>query len=97
MGEKVIVVLTDEEVSWLAEQDTSRGPLRVKLRAALDRDRHELVEAVAKGICAANDLDDWGWDRDTVTGQLAREQYRKMASGALAAIERADQEEGDRG
>lgn len=102
MGEKVIVVaLTEDE----AEHAMARGEhptnacllnewscelcaaMAAKFRAALGRDRKELEGLVAQAIKAEQSTLSGAWG--ATPGQLAR--------AALAAIERADQEEGNRG
>lgn len=101
MGEKVIVVLDRDAAHYAAGHtlpDVSRIPewQRATMdaaQAALDRDREALIEQVARAIYGDETGLPWvyfgdepGWNREV---------YRKHARAALAAIERADQEEGD--
>lgn len=92
MSDKVIVVLDRAGAEAIATGASEAESLAAYSRAintlitALDRDPDALIEQVARAISDANDLDGWGWDRDTINGKLAREQYRKLARAALAAI-----------
>ena len=100
MAEKVIVVLTDEEVSWLAEQDTSRGPLRVKLRAALGRDREASDRALAEMYAEVRKEPKEGTISEAIKCHsqacgLVAYAFDVHPDSVALAIERADQVEGN--
>lgn len=99
MGTDRVIVVLDRESAEMIERVTAGAligsPTRAvnaPIRAALDRDRDELVERVAEAINKT-----MSFKPLTELHELYRRSSLKRAEAALAAIEEADQEEGDRG
>jgi hypothetical protein len=100
-ADQVIVILDRTEVGWLINEAAGSHAYDLTdsenaLQAALDRDRNELADAVAKALYEQPWTDRGGfpetpWDRIGAE----REVMMAQARAALRAIEGADQEEGN--
>lgn len=98
-SDKVLIAIDREDADeWFRAKPGSihEGPMIKATRAALDRDRDELIEVIAREIHPSVFRDGLTWC-DSGMPESGRLLARGDARRVLAAIERADQEEGDDG